>query len=71
MLFLASGKLASFYDGKRKEEHRVSTLQLSVLFPPPDGQPLEYAALSGIVCGEEALQHAHVQGLPETAGTGD
>ena len=65
------GKAGLFYDGKRKEDHRVSTLQLAVGFPLPDGQPLEYVVLFGTLYGEEAFQHADVQGLAKAAGAGD
>ena len=59
------------YPGKAKEDDRVGSLKVSVFLVLPYGQPIKNLSPACVLHGKKSLQHVHVQGLPESAGTGN
>ena len=60
-----------FHIGKGQTDHRVGSLKRAVLPVPPDGQPFKQISPACILHREKLFHHAHGQGFPESARTGN
>ena len=61
----------SFYSRQTHKDHRIGSLQFLILFILPYGEPLKQITSPCIFLRKEAFQHAHIQGLAKTPGTGN